>query len=403
MASQPQAQIILSFSRDAGIVAVAHGEEYRWAQTALKLSGFQRQAVGTYILAASNPEATRDGLAGLLRTAEQHRTAVTTSSRPFLGDIAHDLTSQLGEQWAVELEVCSHPVWQEDLVPWLWDAGELSHAVQTARVPYAARLSDGEGISLLLIERPGHDQGYVLGAFAPEPFDDNYEEPHAPLSVIIPGATKCGVRIVLDEFLPAYQRAWHTRRLDSVTTALDRIREAGQALQTVKAGWSSDGMRLDSRLIPHLEGAFTERVWQEFQDVLTHAPALLERCASVAALQPGDAAVLARLDDALVQSRAAFAEWKPRMFEEEEPMPGPLHIPPARLAEAPGEGRRQLDSQVTPAIETWVADGAAFVRLARGATPGGQPALPAPDGRGPALPPSSHGSGSANSPHRPGH
>ncbi|MEU9189228.1 hypothetical protein AB0D14_32730 [Streptomyces sp. NPDC048484] len=41
-----EAQIILSYSQESGIVAVASGERYPWAHTALAESGFQRDDEG---------------------------------------------------------------------------------------------------------------------------------------------------------------------------------------------------------------------------------------------------------------------------------------------------------------------------------------------------------------------
>ncbi|MGF0168480.1 hypothetical protein ACQRET_31380 [Streptomyces koyangensis] len=41
-----EAQIILSHSRESGIVAIASGEQYPWAHTALAKSGFQRDDDG---------------------------------------------------------------------------------------------------------------------------------------------------------------------------------------------------------------------------------------------------------------------------------------------------------------------------------------------------------------------
>lgn len=55
MPSNPPAEIMLALSPNAGIVAVAHGERYRWAETALMLVGFQRRDDD----AARRPSATR--------------------------------------------------------------------------------------------------------------------------------------------------------------------------------------------------------------------------------------------------------------------------------------------------------------------------------------------------------
>ncbi|MFJ4203460.1 hypothetical protein ACIP2Y_28045 [Streptomyces sviceus] len=41
------AEITLAYSRAAGLVAIAHGEQYRWAHTALEHAGFTKRDDGT--------------------------------------------------------------------------------------------------------------------------------------------------------------------------------------------------------------------------------------------------------------------------------------------------------------------------------------------------------------------
>ncbi|MEU7279862.1 hypothetical protein AB0A69_13915 [Streptomyces sp. NPDC045431] len=52
------------------------------------------------------------------------------------------LFSRLGkvDQWSATVQIYSHPVWQEDLVPWIGDSGELGRALQREPIPYAATL-----------------------------------------------------------------------------------------------------------------------------------------------------------------------------------------------------------------------------------------------------------------------
>ncbi|TXL84186.1 hypothetical protein [Streptomyces sp. IB2014 016-6] len=353
--------ITLSYSRTSGIVAVAHGEEYQWAQTALAACTFRRHENGLWVLPAADLDTARRAVNALFSVAERHRTTIAASSRAFLHDVAKDLAAQLGDGWTAELEIYSHPVWQEDLVPWLWDASELSHAVQNTRIPCAARLHNGD-ITLLMVERPGHDHGYVLGAFAPEPFDDNYDEPHAPTAVVVPAATGLAARIVEGRFLPAYQHALHQRRLTTVTQALDRIHEEHQILTMIRdSGRYTDAAPLDPQALPRLEHDFAEHAWLSFTHVLTHAPALLERCFTTTVPGSDDANTVTRLREALTDSRPAFDEWHQRLNDL-------VHTPAALRSESREEARSRLATQVMPAIETWLDHGAAFARIAQAAT-----------------------------------
>lgn len=103
------AHIVLAYSRDAGIVAIAGGEQYPWAHTALEESGFRRGEAGVYRLPADDADASRATVAGLIICAERHRTSVSTSSRRFIGDAARDIARLLPGQWSAAVEIYSQP------------------------------------------------------------------------------------------------------------------------------------------------------------------------------------------------------------------------------------------------------------------------------------------------------
>ncbi|GCD41861.1 hypothetical protein [Streptomyces paromomycinus] len=366
MPASSLATITLAFSRNAGIVAIPTGRQYRWAKTALSTSGFQRHDDGTFALPVGDPQAARTTVADLMRAAQRHQASVRASSRRFLGDVAQDFAAQLRGTWTVELEVYSHPLWQEDLVPWLWDCGELSQAVQNLQVPYAAVLSNDADITLLLIERPGHQHGYVVGAFAPNGFTDNYHEPHAPRSVIVPAAAGLAGRIVNDRFLPAYHQALLARRTTTVEDALARIREEYQTWQAmVASGRDSDASPLRPDSLHQANATLRDLAWTAFRDVLTHGPALLEHCPSDAAPRRADADALERLRSALHSAQRARAEWND-VKDGLRQSPDTQRVIPFVEAEA------QRDRRVWPAIETWLKDGDVLLQQAR-ASYGGQP------------------------------
>lgn len=187
------AQIILALSPADGLVAVPVGEQYRWANTALQLTpGFERRPDGTYAL--RDVDSAKPNLLALAENARRHRVLLFGGARPYLGDYATALADGLPGTWTVKVEVYAHPVWQEDLVPLLWDTGELIDSVEHGRIPYAAQLTNGAGIELLLVERLGSAHEYLLGAFASASFDDNYADPHAPRSVVLPSEAAHAMR-----------------------------------------------------------------------------------------------------------------------------------------------------------------------------------------------------------------
>ncbi|MEV7196903.1 hypothetical protein AB0N81_34645 [Streptomyces sp. NPDC093510] len=367
MSPSPPTQIILSTSRADGLVAVPYGEEHLRAAHALEDAGFQRIPGGAFAAPLTDPAATRQMASVLVHRAHECGATITTSPRPFLGDFGEDLAARLPGAWSARLELYYNPVVQEDLIGPLWDRGNLCQAVLHDAVPGAVVLTNGAGTELLLIERPGHGGGYLLGAFAPEGYDDNWEEPNAPRSIVLPGEPDLAARAVTTTFLPAYSRALHQRRLDTVLSALERIRAEYETLQAIKAsGRYSDGIPLaDSRMLPEMERTFADYAWLSFRDVLEHAPVLLSRCRPAMTPWPEDAAAL----DCL---RSALADSQETRDEDQELRGALLSVGGWKQA------RSRFGLAALPAIETWLAEGEAFERQARAAVPGGPVALSAP-------------------------
>ncbi|MFI0776184.1 hypothetical protein [Streptomyces sp. NPDC021212] len=358
-----EAQIILSHSRDSGIVAIASGEQYPWAHTALAESGFKRDDAGVHHLPADGNGTT---VADLVTCAKRHRTSVHTSSRRFIGDAACDLARQLPGQWNTSVGIYSHPAWQEDLVPWIWDSGELGRALQRERIPYAATLTDpASGTNLLLIERPGHQHDYLVGAFAPGPFDGGYGDPHAPHGIVLPPSPGPAAKTITDQYLPGYDRAVHTRKTAAVADALDRIRTEHHAWTAqVASGWHSDTSPLGIDALGTASARLLDNAWGGFLTVMDHAPALLKRCRPAAAQWPDDTDALAQLANALNDAETVREE----------------------LARGILLTRTERITRTWPAIETWLAHGERFLRQARATTPG-QRSAPAGTATPRTLPP----------------
>ncbi|MFF9095187.1 hypothetical protein ACF1AX_18895 [Streptomyces sp. NPDC014802] len=218
------AQITLTYSRNVGVVAIATGEQYKSAESALNDAGFRRGETGVYQLTYTDEAAVRATLAHLAERAEVRGIQVAASSRRFIGDTAQDIARCLPGQWDTQVEIYSHPVWKEDLVPYLWDCGELARVVHTDRIPYAATLTDPiSGTTLLLVEHPGHQLSYLVGAFVPEPFGEGFDDPHAPRSITVPPFPGRAAQVIIQRYLPAYDRAVHERRITHVAEALDLI------------------------------------------------------------------------------------------------------------------------------------------------------------------------------------
>ncbi|MFF4867245.1 hypothetical protein ACFY3J_37425 [Streptomyces sp. NPDC001231] len=347
------AQITLAYSRGDGIIAIGHGERYKAAHQALAASGFRRGDDWVYHLPDTDEDASRATMANLVRHATAHEAEVTTSSRRFIGDAARDIAHLLPGQWDTRIELYSHPAWQQDLAPWLWDNGELAQAVQNERIPYAATITDtATGTTLLLVERPGHQLDYLVGAFVPEPFEEGHGDPHAPRSITLPPFAGHAARTIADRFLPAYVRAVHTRRIATVTEALDRIRaEQDNWAAIVPSGRYSDAPPVGATALGQAAEPFLNRAWAEFLSVVQHAPALLDRCRPPATSWPEDARVLSHLADALTDAD--------------------------NLGRDASLTRTERDARLRAALSTWLTYSEPFLRQARAATPLRQHPVPA--------------------------
>lgn len=372
----PSAEITLTTSRPLGLVAIASGKKYPQAHQALEDAGFRRLPNGVFTAPLADAQAARATASALVHHAHEHGATIITSSRPYLGDIGTEIAARLPGTWSAELEIYSHPLWQEDLWPMLWEAGEIYRALEDHRIPFASVLKNGTGTELLLIERPGHRSGYLLGALTDREQEDPHDDPTTPHSIVLPADPSLAAHAVTHTFLPAYHRALHNQDLNNVLRALQRIREEHQTLQAIKdSGRYSDGVPLgNSRLISGLERDFADIAWLSYRDVLEHAPILLTRCRPAATPWPDDAATLTRLREALDHSQDAWNEWNDLRHDL-------YSIPRTLPAHEWSQVRGQLGLAVLPAIETWLADSEAFERQARAAVPGGPAALSAPSPR----------------------
>ncbi|CAL9611907.1 hypothetical protein [Streptomyces sp. enrichment culture] len=348
-----EAQIILSHSRKSGIVAIASGEQYPWAHTALAESGFQQDNDGVWHLPADGTQTT---VVDLVRCAKRHRASVHTSSRGFIGDAARDLARLLPGQWHASVEIYSHPAWQGDLVPWIWDSGELGRTVQSEPIPYAAVLTDAaQRTTLLFIERPGHPLDYLAGAFSPEGFEGGYGDPHAPRSVVLPPFPGRAAQALTDRYLPSYEQAVHARQTAAIAAVLGDIRSEHDTWRAMNAsGRYSDATPLSAAALGSATGVFLDHAWRRFLTVVDHAPTLLDRCRPANSPWPDDAAALSRLADAVIDAEALVDEI-------------------IRGDSVPEQDHR---ARAWSAIETWLTDGEAFLRQARVSTPHRRPALP---------------------------
>jgi hypothetical protein len=348
-----EGQIILAHSRQSGIVAIASGEQYPWAHTALAESGFQRDVEGVWHLPADGTGTT---VADLVTCAKRHRTSVHTSGRRFIGDAARDLARHLPGQWHASVDIYSRPAWQEDLVPWIWDSGELGRAFHSERIAYAATLTDlAHGTMLLLVERPGHQLDYLVGAFAPEGLEEGHGDPHAPRSIVLPPFAARAAQAIADRYLPSYEQAVHARRTATIAAALGSLRTAHDTWQAmVASGRSSDANPLSTAALGAATEEFLDHAWHRFLTVVDHAPTLIDRCRPANSPWPEDAAPLSRLADAVRDAETLL---------DEVVQGGPF----------PPQERR---ARAWPAIETWLTDGEIFLRQARVSAPHRSPAPP---------------------------
>ncbi|MFJ7969462.1 hypothetical protein [Streptomyces sp. NPDC096324] len=367
------AEITLATSRTFGLVAIASGEKYQNAEHALKAAGFSRLPNGAFTFPLTDPQATRATASALVHHAHAHCATLTTSSRPYLGDFGSDVAARLPGSWSAELQILSHPLWQEDLWPMLWEAGEIHRALEDHRIPFTCVLKNGADTELLLIERPGHRNDFLLGALTDREQEDPRQDPTTPAGVVLPADPSLAAHAISHTFLSAYRRALHNQDLHIVLDGLERIREEHETLQVIKdSGRYSDGVPLkESRLITGMERDFADHAWLSFLVVLEHAPGLLARCRPAATAWPHDAAALSRLGKVLVDSQGAWNEWNALRRDL-------YSIPRTLAAHEWSKVRGRLGLTVLPAIETWLAGSEAFERQARAAAPGGPVALSAP-------------------------
>ncbi|MFI1890230.1 hypothetical protein [Streptomyces jumonjinensis] len=358
-ASSAPARITLSVCEGEKIAAIATGTQYRWAETALAAAGWSRTEGGVYTRLVGDRTTAERAVSILVHFARRHRAAVVTSTRPHLGTIADTIAHHLPGPWTPTVEVYSYPIWHEDLVPLLWDSGELTHAVQAGQVTHAATLTnEAAGIDLLLIERPDHPSGYVTGAFAPEGFDDNDENPHAPAGVVLPQDPYLAAREIADRYLPAYQQALHTRRAATVASALERIRDEHTELQRLTAAGPDSAY----------EERFADVAWYEVLDIVRHGRPLVKHCLRTR-LSPQDATSIKRFDAALAEGTETVKEWHRLLNGSPD---DPLAYRPEEIPLV----KALRNADIRPVIETWLAHGDTLLRYAHAASPDSPASLP---------------------------
>lgn len=131
MNNPPHAEIILSTSHAHDLVAIASGEEFLQARDALQEAGFSPLPGGAFAAPLAGAQAARDTASALVHRAHEHGASITTSSRPYLGDIGQEIASRLPGTWSATVEIYSRKHWQEDIIGSLWDSGDLLRPCST--------------------------------------------------------------------------------------------------------------------------------------------------------------------------------------------------------------------------------------------------------------------------------
>ncbi|MFB7270773.1 hypothetical protein [Streptomyces sp. NPDC056244] len=255
----------------------------------------------------------REALAHLRKSAGSCQTEVTTSNRPYLGDIASLIAEHLPGPWQVTVENFALPDRKQERLSWLW-AKDLVDTLKQYPVPCGAVLRGGSGAEFLLIERPWDGQ-YLVGAL--EPGSDYTDSPvAAPRNVVATASTVASA--VRTRLLPAYEHSVRLLRLYEAEADL------GWARETFEPGMSE----------PYPTGLASKL--DEFR---THVPEFL--------------AAIRRDARALTADEAALVD---------------------RIEAAFGRDRRATEESVsTDAMALWLAEGEHLIELAR-AIP---PAIPA--------------------------
>ncbi|MGK5545646.1 hypothetical protein ACSNOH_13065 [Streptomyces sp. URMC 127] len=176
-----------------------------------------------------------------------------------------------------------------------------------------------------------------------------------------PSAAQPTAPAFTDRFLPAYHQAAHTRRIAAITFALDRVREESQTWEAIKApGRCSDGSPLIAGVLPGAEEAFASLSWFVLRAVLHHALAVPERCRPAEAAVPRGTVALGHLADALARGEEVLANWG---SGHKDLRTSPRALPAGSYAY--GKNKTERDALMQPVIETWLADGDAFLRQTR--------------------------------------
>ncbi|MGW6742836.1 hypothetical protein ACWGDX_19290 [Streptomyces sp. NPDC055025] len=333
MTSPAQITLFLSSTREH-IIALPGGTRHAWAVTALDLAGFTRQHDGIHALALTDPAAAREALAHLTLTASSCQVLPTISDRPYLGDIASDITALMPGRWQVTTENFALSDRRQDIASWLWGPESLTAAITRGHVPCGAVLSSPDNREFLLVELPS-DSRYILAAFVPEAAYLDLPVP-APLAVTAP-TPQSAASALRTRLLPTYERAVRLAHLHEAQEDLTWAQE------TFKPGTMSEPY--PSGLADKLE-AFRTHV-PEFIDAIRHDPHVLT---------PDAAAFADRIEAALGTERPATEE-----------------------------------TGAPEAMALWLAEGKRLIELARAAMPTAEPptasATACPAQSAPAPPP----------------
>ncbi|AJT62521.1 hypothetical protein T261_0832 [Streptomyces lydicus] len=258
---------------------------------ALDLAGFTKDHEGVRHLAVRHPEV-RERLTYLHQTARDWRVTVTTSERPYLGDVASVIAQGLPGRWEAEIEHYPEEQNPGALLDFLWDSGPYTANLENHRVPCAAILRDGAGTELLLLERP-RDGHYLVAALLPDGDHVNVTAP-GPRSIAEPNA-HFAASAVSARLLPEYERALH----------LSRLREVEEDLR-----WAHETFEPGTVGMP-----YPQDLDAALDRFLTHAPHLIaaSRRPGAKPMTPQETAVLDRFETVLdaVRSDATGARVGP--------------------------------------------------------------------------------------------